>query len=406
MLTAERRTALEKNIWWYTLLLIANKRVFVAVLGAYYLTIPGVDAAWVGIILFTASVAGFIFEIPSGYISDKFGHKSTLVVSRVVMVFSTLGFLFSDSIPVLIFAGVLMSIAQAFHSGTGSAFMHETMRALGREAEYTAVMGKASSIGFAVPIIFMVLVPFSVSLSFKTPFVVAFVIDLIGLLAAFALARPPVTEEHVAEVNATNFRQVIWEGRRLHFFRYALFSGIISGVLFGVGGFRAPYQTLLEIPVIWFGVLFGIGRALASLLLVYSGKIRFLVKERNTFYRYKLTLFTGLLLLLGLVSNVWVVAGVFILINAFQWGLSQVGSGYLLDIIRDSKFKATLLSTQAQINELAGAATSLGLGFLIAHFSYRLGFLVVGLIFFAVLFPFYFFIIRNEKETQTVAESP
>ncbi len=400
-----QETALEKNIWKYTLLLIANKRVFVAILGAYYLTIPGVDARWIGIILFASTIAGFLFEIPSGYVSDKLGHKQALVISRVLMVLSTVFFLLTDNIPLLLIAGILMSISQAFHSGTGSAFMHETLRALDKEEEYAKIMGKASSIGFAVPIIFMVLVPFLVDVSYKAPFAVALVVDLVGLFAALSLMKPPVTQEHIDEVNATNFRQVMQEGHRLHFFRYAFFSGIVGGVLFAVGGFRAPYQTLLEIPVIWFGVLFGIGRALASLMLAYSGKIRVFVKDRHTLYRYKLILYTILFLLLGLVSTWWIVASVFILINAFHWGLSQVGSGYLLDIIKESRFKATLLSTQAQINELVGAATSLGLGFLIAHFSYRLGFLIVGLVFFAVLFPLYLFIIRSEKEAQAAVES-
>jgi len=66
---------LQGNIWKYTLLLIANKRIFVAILGAYYLTIPDVNAAGIGIILLAGSLAGFVFEIPSGYVSDKIGHK-------------------------------------------------------------------------------------------------------------------------------------------------------------------------------------------------------------------------------------------------------------------------------------------------------------------------------------------
>lgn len=401
----EQKTALEKNIWKYTLLLITNKRAFVAILGAYYLTIPGVDARWIGIILFAATIAGFLFEIPSGYVSDKLGHKQALVVSRVFMVLSTVFFLLTDNIPLLMIAGIFMSISQAFHSGTGNAFMHETLRALGREDKYSEVMGKASSIGFAVPIVFMVFVPFLVGESYKAPFLVSLVIDLIGFFVALSLVKPPVTQEHIDEVNATNFNQVMREGYRLRFFRYAFFSGIVGGVLFAIGGFRAPYQTLLEIPVIWFGVLFGIGRALASLMLAYSGKIRVLLKDSHTFYRNELILYTILFSLLGVISTWWVVAGVFILINALQWGLSQVQNGYLLDIIKKSRFKATLLSTQAQINELVGAMTSLGLGFLIAHSSYRLGFLIVSLIFFTVLFTLYLFIIRGEQEIRVATES-
>jgi len=265
---------LQGNIWKYTLLLIANKRIFVAILGAYYLTIPDVNAAGVGIILLAGSLAGFVFEIPSGYVSDKIGHKQALVISRIVILLSTILFLVANNIIFLILAGIALSTGIAFHSGTGSAFMHETLRGLQREKDYASVMGKISSIGFAVPIVFMVLVPFLVSISFKLPFAIALIVDLVGLFAAISLVTPPVPQEEIKEIGVTNFRQVLREGYHLNFFTFALFSGIIGGVLFGVGGFRAPYQTFLEIPVIWYGVFFGIGRAFASLMLAYSGRIR------------------------------------------------------------------------------------------------------------------------------------
>ena len=136
-------------------------------MGAYYLTIPDVTPEGIGIILLAGSFAGFIFEIPSGYVSDKIGHKTALVMSRLFMLVSTLFFLLANNIVFLILGGILMGIGHAFHSGTGSAFMHETLRGLKRENEYAKVMGKISSIGFAVPIIFMVLTPFLVSISFK-----------------------------------------------------------------------------------------------------------------------------------------------------------------------------------------------------------------------------------------------
>lgn len=396
MLDSERQKALESNIWKYTLLLIANKRVFVAVLGAYYMTIPGVDNAWVGIILFAGSIAGFVFEVPSGYLSDKFGHKQALVLSRVLMLFSTLLFLISDNITLLILGSVFMSLSHAFHSGTGSAFMHETLSELGREDDYTKVTGKASSIGFAVPIVLMVLVPFLVGISFKLPFIFALVIDVIGLVAAMLLVKPAVSQEHVDEVNTTNFKQVMQEGHRLHFFRHALFLGIVSGALFGISAFRPIYQEFIGIPVIWFGVLFGLGRAGASLMLAYSEKIRKVVKNLHNFYLVQLVLYSSLFLLLGATSNWWIVAVVFIVINAFTWGLSQVSAGYMMEIIRGSKFKATLLSTKALINELVGAMCGLGMGFLFSYVSYQLGFLYFGIMFIVVLLPLYVFIVKSK----------
>ena len=377
-------------------MLIANKRIFVAVLGAYYLTIPDVTPKIIGTILLAGSLSGFLFEIPSGYMSDKIGHKLTLVISRVLMLMSTVFFLVANNIPFLILGAIFLSASAAFQSGTGSAFMHETLQGLRREHDYARVMGKISSIGFAVPIIFMVLVPFLVSVSYKTPFLIALVIDVIGLLAAISLVVPPVPQEHIEEIGATNFKQVLQEGYRLNFFSIALFSGIISGTLFSVGGFRAPYQAFLEIPVIWYGVFFGIGRAFASLMLAYSGKIKKYI-TLPSFYGFQLIIYTLLILVLGIISSWWVVVTAFIIINAFQWGLSKIDEGYQLDIIKSSKFKATLLSTGSQIDQAVSAVSSFGVGFIIERVSYQYGFLYSGIIFLVILFPLYLYITRRYK---------
>lgn len=184
------RSKLESNIWKYTVLLVANKRIYAAILTAYYLTIPDVTAQTIGVILLIGNLAGFVFEIPSGYVSDKLGHKQAIVISRLLFVASTLFFLFADSTNYLILGSVFLSLGLAFLSGTGSAFMHETLSALNRENDYTKVMGKASSIGFAVPIIFTVIVPFLVSINYQAPFALALVIDLVGLMVALALTTP------------------------------------------------------------------------------------------------------------------------------------------------------------------------------------------------------------------------
>lgn len=388
--------SLQNNLWKYALLLIANKRVFVAILGAYYLTIPDVTPHTIGIILLAGSMSGFIFEIPSGYVSDKIGHKHALVISRILMLVSTTFFLVANNSIFLILGAIFLSASAAFHSGTGSAFMHETLRGLKREHDYTRIMGKISSIGFAVPIVFMVLVPFLVSISYKVPFIIALVIDVIGLLVAISLTVPPVPEEHIEEIGTTNFKQVLQEGYHLNYFSVALFSGIISGTLYGIGGFRAPYQAFLEVPVIWFGVFFGVGRALASLMLAYSGKIKKHITLLS-FYKFQLIIYTLLILILGILSTWWVVVAAFIFINAFQWGLSKIDEGYQLDIIKSSKFKATLLSAGAQIEQSISAISGFGIGFIIDRVSYQYGFLYSGIIFFALLFSLYLYIASRHK---------
>ena len=385
---------LESNIWKYTLFLIANKRIFIAILGVYYLTIPDVTAQNIGLLMLISSLAAFLFEIPSGYIADKIGHKKALVQSRILMLSATTFYLISENFILLVIASIFFSVSHAFHSGTGEAFMHETLRGLGRNGDYAKVMGRMSAIGFAVPIVFIILTPFLVSISFKLPFVISLVTDSVGLIAALFLVVPRVSRQHIDEVRKTNFAQVMREGYHLRFFGLALFLGVIGGALIGSGIFRAPYQDFLAVPVIYYGVLFGIGRIIASLLLVYNGKIKEWTTGRS-FFGVTLIFYTTFLFLLGSFVEPWIVVSVFILLNAFHWGISQVSKGYVLDIIGSSKFKATLLSVQSQVGYLIGASVSFGLGFAIERLGYQQGYLLLAIFFIILTIPLYIYVSRG-----------
>lgn len=387
---------LKNNIWKFTIASVANKRIFVAILGAYYLTIQGVTPQVIGTITLFGSLASFSFEIPSGYVSDKIGHKQALIISRVSMLLSSLCFLFSNNIPFLIIAAVVMSIGFAFNSGTGSAFMHETLKGLNRDNEYSAVMGKISSIGFAVPIAMTVLVPFLVGISYKIPFLLMSIVDIIGLVAVLSLKKPPVEQLHIEEIQASSFKTVLKEAWNISYFTVAVFSGLISATLLSVSAFRAPYQVELGVAVMWFGVFIGIGRALASIILMYSSRFEKYF-TLVSFYRFQYVLHMLLIISVGLTQNAYIIVTLFTLNSGIHWGLSKIDEGYQLKIMSKSKFKATLLSIGAQIESILTAGLGFLLGWMIQRFSYGTGFLYIGIIAGVVLTVLHLRMIKKYK---------
>jgi len=388
---------LESNIWKYTVSLVTNKRIFAAILGAYYLTVPDVTAQTIGFIVLVGNLAGFLFEIPSGYLSDKMGHKQTLVFAHFLMLVSSILFAIANNTVLLIIASVFFNTAGAFRSGTGSAFMHETLRALGRDHEYAKVTGKSSSIGFLIPIVLTAAVPFLVEISFKLPFIIAAGLDVIGLLVALTFVAPNVPPVEIEEIKATNFKQVLAEGRSLGYLKFSLFNALISGSLIAFSIFRAPYQIELGILVIWFGVLLGAGRLMASGLLFYSGKIKHWFTDIHAFNWFRIFLYTILIALVALSDNLWLVLGTFILINGFQWGLTQISQGFTMEIIKQSKFKATLLSITSQIDSLISGVGAFLIGALIVKTSYQIGFAVLAGVFFGLTVMLNLYIVKRSR---------
>ncbi len=386
---------LASNIWKYAIFLIVNKRIFAAILGAYYVSVPGVGAKQVGVILLASSIAGFLLEIPSGYLSDKLGHKNALVFSRICVFISTLFFLFANNIHLLILGGIFLSVGNAFLSGTGSAFMHETLTGLNREKDYATVMGKIRSLGFAIPVVFMVFTPFLVSVSFKLPFLIGLIFDIIGLAVAISFVVPKVTQKQIDEINTKKFVDVLKEGKKLQFIRIVVFTGILAGIAGVVGRYRAVYWSFLDIPVIYYGVFLGIGRVLVSVLLFYSGKLKKILSY-NMYLALRGVLFFALIMSMGFITNPWIIVGVFVTMNVITFGFGTLNNSYVLDIIGKSKFKATLLSLKPQIELLVVGVGSLLFGISVDMFGYQTSFVLSALLLATTLTPFYFYIRRRK----------
>ena len=379
------------NIWKYTLFLITNKRVFVAIIAVYYLTVPGVNVLGISYILLASNVTGFLFEIPSGYFADRVGHKKTLVLSRIFAVISSVYFLFAWDLTSLIIAGIFMSLTNAFTSGTGSAFMHETLRSVDREKEYAKVMGKAKSLGFSIPLIISSLVPFLVGINMKLPFLIGLILDLIGLIVSFMFIEPKVKNTTIEEIGLKNFKKIFTEGRKLGFLKYSLYSGIVGGFLFSIGSFRGPYQEAAGVAVIYFGIFFALGRLFAAFLLWNSVPMQKIFSLKK-FYFWQTLVYILIFLVLGLTANPWVVVILFALQNGVKWGLTELEDSYLLPLIRESNNKAMLLSVGAQLEQLFGGIISPVIGWMIFTYSYQNGMLYFDIMLMVVTVPLYYLI--------------
>lgn len=377
---------LESNIWKYTIQLATNKRIFISFLSVYYLTIPNVTIQSVGLIAGIGTFFGFLFELPSGYIADKIGHKQALVLSNFLLVLSSLSFYLSNSFYMLILGAVLLSIGNAFSSGTGTAFMHETISALGRDKDYVRIMGKVRSIGFAGPAIITALIPFLIVYGYKTPFLIAIIIDTIGLISVLSLIAPDVKAMKVesAELGPNNFLRAFREIRHYDLLPGMLFAAVSSALMFAIAPYRGTYQESLGIAVIWFGLLHSAGRWLASVLLWFSGRLHSKIPGAQV-RLVKIVLYGTLTCSLWFFENIFIVATIFILLNGFHWGLNGLGGGTHKKL-KASSLKATILSVKAQIQNILIAIVVPTFGFLIMHVGYKNAFLVLGLSFMVVSF--------------------
>lgn len=393
--------SLESNIWKYTVFLITNKRVWVSIIAIYYLTIPGMNAMGISYIIFAGNIAGVLFEIPSGYWADIIGHRKTLVLSRIFAVISSVLYLFSSNIWHLIVGSVFLSLSIAFMSGTGTAFLRETVNALGKKEQYTKIMGRVKSLGFALPLLLSTFIPFLVNIDMRLPFAIGLLVDLIGLVAALMFIEPNNKKVKIPELGKVNIKKVLLESYRIGFLKYSVYTGILGGLIFSIGNYRGPYQESFGVDVALFGIFFTVGRLFASVLLWFSGTIQ-KVFSMQTFFLAQSLLFVGIFIILGLTSNAWIAIGLFAVQNGLKWGLTEIEDSYFIHLIDKSSFKATILSVGSQVQQIIGAVSGLFVGYILTMFGYKTGFLVFSVCFAMVMSITYIFtFVTNKKPVLT-----
>ncbi len=387
------RTHLEGNLTKYFWFVLCMRRNYVPILSIFFLTLPDTTAKQIGIFSGIGWLAQFLFEIPSSYAADKFGHKRTLIAAALFMGAASTLYAFADSFAYFVAAAVFFALGFSFNSGTLEAFMHDTLVGLKRESEYAAITTKISGYVSLISAFIIILLPFLTSLSIRAPFYVYMCVDLIAVLIAFSFVKAPQAVE-VAEVKLNNMFSVINTARNDGFMPLSLFFGLIAGCMGADINFRYPYLQSLGYPVVLIGVVMGMSRIVWFVLSRYTHVFkRFRVQQLLLAELVAIPLFY---LLTAYLSNPYVVGALYSLVIGYYWVRTQVFTHhYLAHLVKAKRFKATMLSVRAQIESIFAGVIALGVGFVMVR-SYKLGFYTMGVGLFVCLLALYLYMSPKE----------
>lgn len=389
------RAILESNLWKYLLFDVTQRRSFWPILSIYFLTLPDTAANQIGIYTGIGSIASFLFEIPSGYFSDQFGHKKTLILSKLCMIVSTLSFIFAQSLFEYVIGSVFLSLAFAFQSGTSSAFLHDTLASIGREKEYAKISSQQSANVSIISMVFLITLPFLTPYDIRLPFFVGLVMEIIGLFLALSFTTPPKEKEHRAN-KSHSILELLHEAKSAGLLPFSIFTGIMGGILIASSGFREVYLLEIGFPLVLIGTVMGLSRLV---WFIVGHHIHWLEKiPLSKILFAEMFLFPGAVILIALWPNPYAVGLVFTVLIGYYWGRAKLLEHYFIEkYIRKPKYKATLLSIDTQIQLLV----QIGAAFLLSHLmkdTLQSGFLAIGVIFFILSAAAYPFLKKRLKE--------
>lgn len=241
--------------------------MFPAPIVAVYYFKYGLNMKDLFIIQAVSSIMISIFEIPTGYVSDKFGRKNSLLYGLII---SLLGFITIGSsfgFTGFLIGEMLLGLGVTFISGSDSAILYETYVELGDSEAYNQAEAKFQSLHHFGEFFGVVTGGFIAAYSLRATYLTRSVFILVAIILAFKLIEPAKT--YVSERE----KPKVWTSAFLHIKNLWYLFGISAFIFaFMIIGFWYVQPLLKEeaVPIVGFGVSFAILKSISFVSARYS----------------------------------------------------------------------------------------------------------------------------------------
>jgi MFS family permease len=379
--------ALQANIWkFYLFQFLLSFQLWWPIWVIYLTEERGLTLGQVTLIDVPFWLSIIALQIPAAAIADRWGRKPTLVAAACAFSVAVTLFGLAPSFGLILVSYLIWGIGFSLLFGTESAFLYDTLKALGREEDYARQYGRAWGLVTAAALAGTLLgAPLASATSLSLPIVLSGGIAFLAVLAASTFTEP--TRERAR--HHLTYGQVIGESfdivRRRPAVRYSvLFYGLITVGSIAPVFFFQVFLREHDIGVGEVGLWQTPARIAGILGAVGAYRIVAVMGERRTFYLMPAVLF-GSYALLALWDSVYAQVA-FPLMNMMVF-LSQPAITDYLNRRVPSEQRATVLSLTNLIRALVLVPTAPLLGLLADRASLSAAYWAGGLIIVVLAVP-------------------
>jgi MFS family permease len=292
-------------------------------------------------------------EIPSGYLGDRIGRRNSLVVSSVLFTLSIFGFVFAQSFAGFVFIWILWALGQAFRSGSGDAWLYETLEERLDEGQYTRVRGRGGSVNMWVSAATMLAAGVLYDVRPVLPFVAAGVLNATAVVVLLSMPKTrQFVEDDPSDDAFSIFDALPLIKRRLTeppLRSFVLYMAVFFGVIRAADEYIQPITVnMLNFPEAALGPLYASFTVLSGVASYYAGDVEETLSTRWS------VLLVPLVLVVFLFAPVFVplvALPTFFVLKSAQTVMKPIASGYVNDHA-ESVSRATVLSAVSMVYAL------------------------------------------------------
>jgi MFS family permease len=371
---------IESNIW--KLYVIQALRWFLLIMPIVVLFFQDNGLSMKEVLLLQSifSIGVVLFEVPSGYFSDVVGRKTSIIIGSVLATIGFSVYIVSYSFIGFLIAELTLGLGASFISGTDSALLYDTLAISNREKDYPKIEGRLSSISNFSEAIASFLGGFIALISLRTPFYIETFLVFLTIPVAFTLIEPPKQKNENKQGAIKEIVKIVKYSIHEHYeIKWLIFySGFIGASTLTMVWFIQPYFTLVELPLAYFGVVWGILNISVGIFSLYAYKIELLVGKKVALISLIFIAFMGYIFL-GIFDSLWGI--LFIFLFYFVRGVSgPILKNYVNQLI-SSDMRATVLSVKNLFTRLVFAIVGPFIGWVTDVYSLQAALLLSGSLF-------------------------
>lgn len=250
----------KRNIDRLEMLAFFNGLVFYAPVALLVRTHAGVTMAQFFVLQAVLSLTVFLFEIPTGMLTDRIGYKNTMVLAQVIVVLArglmVIAYL-TGSLGLFVVEAVAEGFAACFLSGTQDAYIYSVYQ----EAQYPVKMARVSNFGTAGFIVSTLLYAVLYRLGGILVLLVATVVSCgIGVFCAAGMMPEPQMAGHVTPTQEGDTRTMLQIFRNAPMRRMVFLAACFSVAFLLINFFYVEKLLACGIQEAW----------MSPIILVYS----------------------------------------------------------------------------------------------------------------------------------------
>jgi MFS family permease len=344
------------------------------------------------------SVTIVLLEIPSGYLADVMGRKTTLIMGTILGFFGFAVYSISYDFWGFLIAEIIMGTGQSLISGADSAMLYDTLKASGQKNRYLKFEGRMVSAGNLAEAVAGILGGLLAEISLRTPFYAQTAVSFMGIPAALLLIEPV----RQAKINKMSFKDI------LSIVRYALYehshlkwniiySAVTGASTLTMAWFVQPYFRYVDLPLSLFGLFWTLLNLSVAITSYIAYKIEYKLGQIKMIVLITLLL-PLLYFILGQIHIIWGIAVLFLFY--LVRGLATPVLKDYINRLSESSNRATILSVRNFMIRIFFSILGPFLGWYTDHFTLSNALVLASIIFFILATVAGIWFIKTRKSIQ------